>query len=145
MTMPAGQLMRVYTDTRFHDLTVVNDGTACLTVMQNLPGAAPKVVERVRTLEKSGCAEISESFAGRMATAYFDALAETALRRLETRMEARDFSDEQVVTPDRLLDLWEKAQAMEDGPEKTELMRQVREMAVCAESTAARIVNRLLD
>lgn len=137
--------MRVYTDLRFHDLTVVNDGTACLTVMQNHAGVAPVVIERVRTREQAGQVSISEDFAGRMAADYFDNLAETALRRIELAAEARDFSDEQVVTADRVLDLWEKAQAMPDGPEKTELLRQVHELAVRAESTAELIVNRLLD
>ena len=120
---------RVYTDPRFEDLHILNDGSTRMQVIQTEAAQKPVVIERFRTLEKAGSASISEAFAAGRAAIFFNQLAAETLNGMSRRIsesQGRDFADEQVLTADRVLDLWERAQAMPDGPEKDALMAQVR-------------------
>jgi len=68
-------MKRVYTDDRFPGLEVVNEGTPQFQVVRN--GA---VVGRYRGFEKLGAEQVSESFAQRRATTYFDLMAQGGSR-----------------------------------------------------------------
>lgn len=135
---------RVYTDARFSDVHIVNDGSSKLDVVQVSEGRNV-VVESIRTSEKPGSSAISEEFAARRAKAIFDGMADEVLDSLGEAGPGRDFADEQVFNADRVLDLWEKAQAMAEGPEKERLLRMAREAAMHVEGTATEIVNSLLE
>lgn len=134
---------RIYTHPQFPDLTLRNDGSTRFTVAQ---GALQ--VESFVGQETPDVPEVSEAFAGRRAEAYFSRLGK-AQKRLEenlvTQPRLRDFADEQVLNDDQVLDLWEKAQAMEEGPEKEEMLRRLRLVAHEFESAPQEIVHRLLS
>ena len=141
-------LPRVYTDERFAGLHVTNDGSTQLSVIEHDPAhGTSSVVERFETQESRGSSSISEAFAHRQAKRYFDALAAESLCSIHMGLAeaGRDFADEQVLTADRVLDLWERAQAMPEGPEKEALLRQARDAAAQVESTASEIVKTLLE
>ena len=149
---------RIYTDRRVPGLEVRNEGGPSFFVVD----AGGRVLEEFDGYEDPDREMVSEAFAQRRAVAFFERevknndrlIAEAAedLRRLRASEptdvvdnQGRDFSDEQVVTPDGMLDMWEKAQAMPPGPEKEAAIAQVRTMASQMESAADEIVRRLLD
>jgi hypothetical protein len=134
---------RSYTHPRFPDLILRNDGGTQFDVCKG-----PLVVESFAGEEIPDTPTTSDAFANRRAEAYFSRLEKT-LGRLEENLVARprlrDFSDEQVLNDDQMLDLWEKAQAMQDGPEKDALLGRLRSVAHEFESAPQEIVNRLLS
>jgi hypothetical protein len=143
---------RIYTDPRYARLEVHNHGDARFDVLDRKTG---KVVESFAGREGVKSDVVSAGFAQRRATAFFERLAvEDRLEIQETAQAARDaevakrigrdFSDEQVINPDNVLDGWEQAQAMEDSPEKAERLQQVRSAAAQLETAAEEVVSRLL-
>ena len=148
---PEAEDRRVYTDPRFPTLEVVNFGGTAFVVFELSPKSGRYEEIADFTTYGGNTASVLEETAARLAKNYFDDLERyeitpgaperDALGMPKDRdvsdvvnAPARDFADEQVMTPDQVLDMWEKAQAMPDGPEKKALMAQVRAMSQQLES-----------
>ena len=148
---------RIYTDDRFPGLEVINEGTQ-FRVCTPKEGA----VDQFQGQERCGSAEVSEAFAERRARLYFDRLMVSELRQIDEDLEDRDelglprdrdasFVNSdlppppmEVLTPDMVLDMWERAQAMPEGPQKQALLRQVQSASAQLESAAEEVVDRIL-
>ncbi len=144
---------RIYTDPRYARLEVHNHGDTRFDVLDRKTG---KVVESFAGREVARSTSVSAEFAQRRASAFFERLAEEDRQEIRETAQAardaevakrmgRDFSDEQVINPDSVLDGWEQAQAMEDSPEKAERLKQVRHAAAQLETAAEEVVRRLLS
>lgn len=143
---------RIYTDPRYTRLEVHNHGDTRFDVLDL---KTSKIVESFVGREVAKSSSVSAAFAKRRADAFFERLAEEDRREIRETAQAardaevakrmgRDFSDEQVINPDSVLDGWEQAQAMEDSPEKAERLKQVRSAATQLETAAEEVVRRLL-
>lgn len=139
---------RIYTDPRYVGIEVHNDGDARFRVVETASG-------RVLDSFAGSCqAPVSEESAGKRAQVYFERMAgedrqiiaemAQAADAVVAQRTGRDFSDEQVVCPDTVLDAWEQAQAMEDSPEKAARLQQVRAQAAQLETAAEQAVRELL-
>lgn len=142
-------IQRSYRDSRFPHVEVRSDGRGRFDVV-----SSGKVVESFRGCEDLKSKTVSEAFAARRAAVYYRRLAESAMEALDMAPPIdttsvvsdppRDFADEAVLTPDQVLDLWERAQAMEPGPERDALVARLRRNMPEFESNAAAVVARLI-
>lgn len=143
-------IQRSYRDSRFPHVEVRSDGHGQFDVVSR-----GKVVESFRGRENLNSKTVSEAFAARRAEVYFRRLAESAMEALDmappiddaasvVSYPSRDFADETVLTSDQVLDLWERAQAMEPGPERDALVARLRHNMPEFESKAAAVVARLI-
>lgn len=141
---------RIYTDPRYPGVEIRNEGGTHFSVLER-----GVLRESFVGRERRGVALVSEPFAARRATAYFERMRDDDRRLItETAEEARstevanpwgrDFADEQVLTPDGVLAAWEQAQAMAEGPEKEKRLNMVRQQATQVETAAGEIVRRML-
>lgn len=159
---------RIFTDTRFPGVAVHNTGTRFEV------RAGDVVVDTFYGFEHCDSKQVSESFAGRRAQRYFDVMHAAELRQLDEELAGNsapewsgaDGSDDRdelglprdretdafnapsaqmgVLSPEAILDMWERAQSMPDGPEKEALLKQVRRALSQMESAAEAVANRLL-
>lgn len=143
---------RIYTDPRYAGIEIHNDGDARFRV---ITAGSGQVLDSFAGFEFPNQPTVSEDFAARRAKVYFERLIQEdrqliaemaqAVRDTEVAQRTgRDFSDEQVISPDSLLDGWEQAQAMEDSPEKAKRLKQLRAQAAQLETAAEEVVRGLL-
>lgn len=143
-------IQRSYRDSRFPHVEVRSDGHGRFDVVSR-----GKVVESFRGCEDLNSKNVSEAFAARRAAVYYRRLAESTMEALDMAPPIddttsvvsdppRDFADEAVLTSDQVLDLWERAQAMEPGPERDALVTRLRRNMPEFESKAAAVVARLI-
>lgn len=144
---------RIYTDPRCAGIEFHNEGDARFRAIDRRSG---RVLDSFAGFEVPKQPTVSEAFAAQRAKAYFDRMvlenrqmaAEMAQAVRDTEVAertGRDFSDEQVISPDSLLDGWEQAQAMEDSPEKAARLKQLRAQAAQLETAAEEVVRSLLN
>lgn len=131
---------RVYTDDRFPDVEVVNEGGPHFLVFERGRGGVYEPIDDFKGFEQPGMAQVSESFAQRRAKAYFNYLSESNIP------EVMDYEDEEKPehpTTEDVDDIIARARAEADPEKAAELKQQaLRQMSF--ESVAEQLVEHWL-
>lgn len=161
-------MKRVFTDPRFPGLEVHNDGDNVFRVYETHAGETHEI-----DAFTTHPGQVDDAAAGRRAKDYFDRMAKGHMSdELLDRPEIADATvpikhapaaphgdpfglsasksldqimGDEVLTADDVIERWERANAMPEGPEKQNALAQVKSMSTQLESSSSELVRRLID
>lgn len=139
-------MKRLYTDERFPNTQIENEGSINFRVLTK--EGNQWVAASEFTSYEDDTNKVSETFARRRATSYFDRMAEFNLSDEVEDQQARSLpgkATDRTLNADDVLDAYERAKEMTDPGQREMAMQQVRRMSQELESVPQEVVSFLLE